>query len=160
MQQLSDRVERLIEPLLQDDGIKLCEIRVSGRFSRPLIQLFVDHETDNISINKCVDLSRHVQDLLDMQEWVTPDYRLEVSSPGIDSPMKELWQFKKNIGRLIRLHSEELTFEGRLIEVSTQGLFSFDCDGDRVERQFKDMVGAKVVLELFSKSSVKRKRKH
>lgn len=151
-------IEQLIKPHLQKDHIHLCGTRVSGRAGKPLIQLFVDWEENYISVAECAAVSRQVQDLLDMQEWIPGDYQLVVSSPGIDWPMSELWQFRKNIGRKIRNSGPERILEGKLVNVLDDGRIYLEIGEDTNEYTTTELSGAKVVIEIFDRSGAKRKR--
>ncbi len=155
-----DGLERLFKPLLDSERVKLCGVKVSGRSGRPLIQLFVDWDDGNITVGACADISRQAQDLLDMQEWAPQDYRLMVSSPGIDWPLREIWQFRKNVGRVIRRGGDEESFEGRLIGVSDEGKVRLELPEGIVERTVVQLTGARVIIEQFGKGSADFSRRH
>ena len=146
-----NKIEQLVRPWLDDDHIQLCEIKISGRSGNQLIQLFVDWEDKNISISECVRISRHLQDLLDMQNWTPDNYRLVVSSPGLDWPLKELWQFRKNISHLIHHSNDERTIEGRILDVTDDGNLILETKDSKAEYTIEELSGAKVVVELNRK---------
>ena len=150
-------IENLVEPVITKERLKLCGIRVSASPRRPLIQIFIDYETDNITIDECAGVSKQVQDLIDMQPWAPLNYRIEVSSPGVDWPLSEPWQFHKNIGRLIKLNDQERTLEGRIVDVLAGGIIKLEHNGDVREMPLTELSGAKVVIELPKKPKVKRK---
>ena len=153
----ADGLERLLEPLLDSERIKLCGVRVSGHSSSPLIQLFIDLEEGNITVGACAEFSRQAQDLIDMQDWAPPNYRLMVSSPGIDWPLSQIWQFRKNVGRVVRCESDAGPFEGRLAGVTDEGKVRVVLAEGVVERTVAQLTGARVVLEAFGKKASKRK---
>ncbi|MFN3821047.1 MAG: ribosome maturation factor RimP [bacterium] len=97
----AEEVEALLRPVCRRDRIQLCEVSVSGKPSLPYIKVVVDYEETNITIDDCVRITKELQDLLDMGPHPIPNYRLEVSSPGIGFPLTEVWQFKKNAGKWI-----------------------------------------------------------
>ncbi len=157
-----DNIESVIRPFLEKNLIHLCEIKVSGRAGRPLIQLFLDWEVGSITIDACAGISRQVQDLLDIQDWIPGNYRLIVSSPGIDYPLREIWQFRKNIDRFIERRQECLRhpddiLRGRVKEVGDDGSIKLEVAGDIREYTLKQLSGAKVVIEIPNKRS---KNKH
>lgn len=158
-------IERLMEPYLLEEHRKsdtgrlhLCGVKVSGRAGKPQIQLFMDWEVENITIGACADISRRIQDMLDMQDWIPGDYRLIVSSPGIDWPLTELWQFRKNIGRSIRKNDPKENFEGRLVDVKKNGAILIEVKGEICEYTREQLSGARVVFDLSDRNRVKRKR--
>jgi len=144
----SAEIQNLIQPLLEAERIKLCDIRLGTGARRPLIQLFVDIEEGNITIDQCADFSRLVQDVLDLQPWAPFDYRLEVSSPGVTSPLREAWQFRKNIGRTIRHITEQGTERmGSIIEITADDKIRLrHQDGDE-NYSLAELAGARVVME-------------
>lgn len=73
---------------------------------RSLLRVIADAEDHNITVDECGILSRTISDLLDSYPHDFPDYRLEVSSPGLQHPLQP-WQFFKNIGRTVEVHSAE-----------------------------------------------------
>ena len=114
-------IEQLVLPILKEEELILCETRVSGNPGRPFIQLFIDREKESVTINDCVGITRTVRDLLTLQDYLIGDFRLEVSSPGIDFPLRELWQFRKNSGRLIHLDRNDKILDGRIVNITNGG---------------------------------------
>jgi len=152
-----EQIEDLIQPILQQEGVRLCGVRISGRSSRPLIQIYVDWEEDWITIDACAKITRALLDLFDMQERFAPDYRLEVSSPGLDWPLTETWQFRKNIGRVIASRNAEGEFQAKLLDVTADGIIKVEIAGETRDASVAELTGAKLVL--FPKSSTKSGRK-
>lgn len=73
-----------------------CADRKEG--ARRVIQIFVDTD-EGITIAQCAEISRELGAALDVQNIINEPYELEVSSPGIDKPLKLLRQYRKNVGR-------------------------------------------------------------
>jgi len=153
----AEQIEDLIQPVLQQEAARLCGVRISGRASRPHIQIFVDWEEDWITIDACAKITRALLDLFDMQERFALDYRLEVSSPGLDWPLSEVWQFRKNIGRVIGVRNTEGEFEAKLLDVTADGTITVEIAGETKQMSVPELTGAKLVL--FPKSSTKSGRK-
>src|SRR4249920_3733751 len=88
-------VEKLLGPLLQDD-IFLVSIKI-----KPInnIKIYLDVD-GGLGIEKCIKINRALYKIMEeMAMYPDGDFSLEVSSPGIDEPLKLLRQYKKNIGR-------------------------------------------------------------
>ena len=112
-------IEALIEQLLQEqEGVFLVSLKIKPTNN---IKIYLDADT-GLSIDKCVKLNRALYKLIEEKQWYPDgDFSLEVSSPGIDEPLKLLRQYKKNIGRNIEVTlNTELKEEGKLIEVTDQ----------------------------------------
>lgn len=72
-----------------------------------------------ISIDDCADLSRSLSDWLDAQDNITSPFTLEVSTPGLDQPLKLVRQYRKNTGREVKVHTRGgQVITGTLAEVT------------------------------------------
>jgi|GEM_PF-332031 len=139
-------IDALVRPVLEQERVHLCGIKVSGRAGKPFIQIFVDYEESHITIDECARLSRLVQDVLDMQPRPLLDYRLEISSPGLDWPLTEVWQFRKNLGRRIAWRRADNTrTKGELVGIAEDGNLVIEVNGGLVQMPLDSLVGAVVL---------------
>lgn len=108
-------IEKLIAPLLTDD-IFLVSIKV-----KPInnYKIYLDADA-GLGIEKCIKINRALYKIMEeMGMYPDGDFSLEVSSPGVDEPLKLLRQYKKNIGRNVEvLLNDEVKKEGTLKEVT------------------------------------------
>ncbi|TJZ51779.1 ribosome assembly cofactor RimP [Sphingobacterium olei] len=118
--QVEQRVKELVEEKIGDrDDLFIVSIKMQ---SNGVLAILLDGD-QGISIDDCVKVSRHVGFHLEEENVIETAYRLEVSSPGIDSPLVLLRQYMKNIGRDVRLKLEDGTAkEGKLIAATAQEL--------------------------------------
>ncbi|MEZ5040942.1 MAG: ribosome assembly cofactor RimP [Saprospiraceae bacterium] len=70
------------------------------------LEVFVDSDT-GINLEKCQKISRYLEQYLDEEGWLGPEYTLDVSSPGIDRPLKIHRQYLKNIGRKVEIKTKD-----------------------------------------------------
>lgn len=109
-------IAQITETLLENDpGYFLVDIKITAGNH---IRLFVDGD-NGISIDKCVSVSRLLYKQLE-ESSLFPDgnFSLEVSSPGLDEPLKLFRQYKKNIGRNVEVVLTDGTrIEGKLTAV-------------------------------------------
>lgn len=101
----------LIEPVVTAMGFELwgIDFQSQGRHSRLVI--YIDH-AEGIGVDDCADVSRQVGALLDVEDPIRGEYRLEVSSPGMDRPLYTLDQFARYRGHEVALKLR-VPFEGR-----------------------------------------------
>ncbi len=108
-------VEKLLLPLLQDD-IFLVEIRI-----KPInnIKIYLDADS-GLGIEKCIRINRALYKIMDETGmYPNGDFSLEVSSPGVEEPLKLLRQYFKNIGRTVELMTKDnIKTEGKLAAVN------------------------------------------
>ncbi|MBS1665225.1 MAG: ribosome maturation factor [Bacteroidetes bacterium] len=127
-------VESLIQALLANEpGYFLVDIRIKPTNN---LKVFIDGD-QGISIEKCVQYNRALYKKLEESGlFPTGDFSLEVSSPGLDEPLKLLRQYKKNVGRLVELVLQDGTKkEGRLMEVSEDGIIVEETKGKNKKKE-------------------------
>lgn len=121
---------------------------VPGR--RALIRLYVD-KPGGVSIEDCAQVSRQVNAVLGVENVVTEDYTLEVSSPGLDRLLFTVEQCSEQIGKLVAIRlivpiQGKRNFKGRLLGVEGEKL-SIVSESGELELSFSDIAEARVVPE-------------
>lgn len=120
-------VQRLIAPSLAAAGYEIVRVLLMGRH-RPVLQVMIEpSDRRALSVEDCVQVSRAVSALLDVEDLIVGSYTLEVSSPGIDRPLTRPEHFARFAGFEAKLETRaevhgRKRFRGRLVGV----------DGDRV----------------------------
>lgn len=99
---VQSELEAFLKPILEESRFELVEIKIKGTGRSPVFQIYVDHE-QGVSIGDCSRLSQEIGMALDREYPELANYRLEVSSPGVDRPLNTERDFRKNIGRVVRL---------------------------------------------------------
>lgn len=118
--QIEERVHELVEEKIAD-RTDLFIVRIKMHNSG-LLEILMDGD-NGIAIEDCVQISRHVGFHLEEEDAIDRAYRLEVSSPGIDTPLVLNRQYQKNIGRSIRIKGVEgEKREGKLIAVNDKSI--------------------------------------
>jgi ribosome maturation factor RimP len=127
-------VENMVQALLADEpGYFLVEVRIKPTNN---IKVFLDGDK-GIPIEKCVQVNRALYKQLE-GSGIFPgdDFSLEVSSPGLDEPLKLLRQYKKNIGRRVELLLQDGSKkEGRLLEVGEDGIVVEEIKGKNKKKE-------------------------
>jgi ribosome maturation factor RimP len=126
------RAWRELEPELQLLGVELVEVDYVRQGASDLLRLYID-KPGGVNIDDCAEVSRHVSLLLDKLDFLGSDYLLEVSSPGIDRPIRKPSDFEAYVGEPIRLQSEvpvdgRKRFRGNLAGYA-EGLIRVEVDG-------------------------------
>lgn len=127
-QQCIIKIEQIITPLLNSENIELIEIELKGAIGNQLLRIFVDVE-GGIQLNHCVELSRKISDLLDIEDIIPGKYRLEVSSPGVERPLKTVKDFQRNEGRRVRITFHDgITTEGNIFKTENSDVYINSAD--------------------------------
>ncbi|WP_028320958.1 ribosome maturation factor RimP [Desulfatiglans anilini] len=106
-----EAVEELIDPVLQEQGCELVDLEYLQEGGRWILRIFVDLP-GGITLEDCARLSREIGDLLDIRDVVEHEYVLEVSSPGLDRPLRKAKHFEGAIGKRVRIATRS-PVEGR-----------------------------------------------
>jgi ribosome maturation factor RimP len=102
MSDLNQKIKSWVDDFVGEGPVFLVDLQVSQGARRTLISILVDTE-EGVTIDECALLSRKLGHHIEENEWIEEAYNLEVSSPGLDFPLTQGWQFKKNIGRQIKV---------------------------------------------------------
>ncbi|MCH8522966.1 MAG: ribosome maturation factor RimP [Balneolales bacterium] len=116
---LLETLTELVEPILEDTDLFLVEIEVKGNDSNQQIGIYVDNHDGGVNIDQCAEVSKKLGFIIESQELITGKYTLNVSSPGLDRPLKDRRQYQKNVGRKASVKFEE---EGKMKKL--KGTFS------------------------------------
>lgn len=108
MQDLKQRIQQRLEPLLEETGLELVEAQLAGMGGNSIVRIYVDR-AGGVSIDQCARLSEKISDLLDAEDLIPHRYTLEVSSPGLDRPLKTKADFQRKKGEKVRLFLKDKT---------------------------------------------------
>ncbi|MHB1049763.1 MAG: ribosome maturation factor RimP [Bacteroidota bacterium] len=118
---ITENIQQLVSAIIDGSDVFLVDVVLRGERSSKVIEVYVDTDK-GITLDECSRISRELSAKLDETDIMTGRYRLDVSSPGLDRPLKVRRQYEKNIGRMCRVISEEngeiFTREGILESVS------------------------------------------
>lgn len=125
----ADRLAALIEPVLEETGAELVDLEVAGSRGRPVLRAYVD-APGGTTLDDCARLSRLIEAALESAGAVPERYVLEVSSPGLERPLRKRRHFERRTGQevAIRLRAARegrRQFVGTLERVEDHGDDSF-----------------------------------
>lgn len=118
---LEARIKQLAEAQLTNPAHFVVDVVLSLRRSPKKITVVLDGD-QGISVEDCAELNRTLSVALDNEDVMEDSYLLEVTSPGLDQPLKLVRQYKKNVGRRVRVKSATGTIEGTLQGLTDQGI--------------------------------------
>ena len=133
MTDVQKNIEDILEPFLKGMSVDLVELNIKPYQGISHIQILVDHERGGISIEECTAINRHVASVLEGQPLMMGDYDIEVSSPGLDRPLKTQKDFLRVLGHPARFH-----------------LLDFIENKKEHSGRVKEAVSAKVIIQTKS----------
>lgn len=95
---IAERARRLLEPVLERDGYELVDVEWTRAGSRWTLRVFIDKE-GGVGIDDCQAVSHLAEPILDVEDFIEPAYDLEVSSPGLDRPLRKPTDFDRYAGQ-------------------------------------------------------------
>jgi ribosome maturation factor RimP len=101
-EEILDKIRALAAPLAEQEGLELVDVEFGGGGGRQILRLFID-KPGGVSLDDCTSVSRAVSTALDVEDPLEGSYDLEVSSPGLDRPLRTPEHFRKYAGEKVRV---------------------------------------------------------
>ena len=100
--ELQEQLARLVEPMLVREGFELVDVEVVGSGPSTILRLFID-KPGGVTLDDCAFVSEGVDAVLDVEDPFETSYNLEVSSPGLDRPLRKRSDFERYTGRKVKV---------------------------------------------------------
>ena len=120
-----DQIEAMVEALLKAEGLELVDLEFRKEARGWVLRIFMD-KPGGVTLEDCSEINREIGDQIEVNELIPHSYRLEVSSPGLDRPLKKEKDFLGSIGKLIQLSTNvplegQTFFKGILLDFQASG---------------------------------------
>jgi ribosome maturation factor RimP len=102
--QLIEKIEELVQPIMDDLNCELVDVEYQREQRGWVLRFFLDKE-GGINLDECAEASREISSLLDVEDIIGTAYNLEVSSPGVERPLKKLADFERFSGELAKIRT-------------------------------------------------------
>ena len=147
---IKENIVRISNEIAEKLNFFVIDINFRGDNRKKIIEVFVDAEK-NIDADNLAEISREINSIIEEQDIIQQAYRLDVSTPGVDRPLKFLKQFPKHINRnfevTYKIEDETRTITGKLLSVESEEL-TFLSDKKEVLIEFKNITTAKVIISF------------
>ena len=152
METMRAKIKEIIEPVIKGLGVALedMELRKMGR--RVFLRVIIDKE-GGVVIDDCEQVSREIEAQLDVEDPIPYPYTLEVSSPGLDRPLKTPGDFKRFCGKTVRIVTSapvenQTFFIGEIIEAGDTEVTLLLSKDKKINIQYKDIVRARLEVKF------------
>jgi len=162
------RILAIAEPIAVERGLEILDIEVAGPASNQVVRVLLDSpdESRRVGVDDCQAVSQRLGDGLEAYEVLQGRYMLEVSSPGVNKPLKKIEHFQRVLGRNVRVRArgvggaEKRTWLGRLEGVDDAGIRVVDETGAATGIAFDDIEKANLEFEFEQKPArpIKKRR--
>ena len=143
-------IEKYAESVLEPMGVELVEIQLRREGYGWVLRLYIDKQ-GGVNLDDCAAVSREMSTWLDVEELIEHAYHLEVSSPGLERPLKKKKDFERFAGRMARIKlrepiNEQKVFIGTIEKVDEEGVLLL-AEGKPINCVFDNITKARLILE-------------
>jgi ribosome maturation factor RimP len=129
-----EQIHQIAGRIVASEGIELIDIEYKPGRHRGLLRVYIDKE-GGVTLNDCENVSRQIGTVLDVEDVIQGAYVLEVSSPGLDRPLRTDRDYQRAIGRHLKINMTD--DQGNNLQI-TGKLIGFNDDEIVVEQQGKN----------------------
>ncbi len=150
MDMIKENIVRISSEIAEKLNFFVVDISFRGDNRKRIIEVFIDGEK-NVSADNLAEISREINSAIEIQDLIKESYRLDVSTPGVDRPLKYIKQFPKHINRNFEItydaNNEIKTLTGKLLSIERDEL-TFLSGKDQIIIEFKNIIKAKVLISF------------
>jgi ribosome maturation factor RimP len=118
---ITERIREILIPVLEQLDLELVEITLRVEGGRWILRVTIDRE-DGVQVQHCTAVSRELGVHLDVEDIIPVKYYLEVSSPGLDRPLRDESDFERFTGRLVKIKTSRSVAGRRKISGTIKGI--------------------------------------
>lgn len=149
--EIEAKIRSLAAGIAAAEGLELVDVQFRQRGRKWLLRALIDRE-GGVDAEDCARVSRQLGTVLDVEDLIPHRYVLEVSSPGIDRPLREAGDFRRNIGRRVRLkmripHGGETEVRGRIAGTDSRAVVLEADPGGRLEIPLESIAEGKLLVD-------------
>lgn len=168
-----DRVRAAIAPVLSAHGVSLVDVEYTTEHLGWTLRIFIERydptvaadaaapgagdpsaAQGGVTLDDCANVSRDVSTALDIADLIPHKYSLEVSSPGLDRPLRTKADFTRFVGKLARVKLTRPAPDGQrllrgILEQAAEGSVAVLVDGKHIEVPFEQVANANLIFELI-----------
>ena len=144
-------VEDCVREIVEAEGVELLHVDYWPKDNSPVLRMYID-KPGGVNLSDCEKVSKHVSVVLDVEDLISQQYVLEVSSPGLERPLFKKSDYERYLDREVRLTTIEKVqsrknFKGYIRRISDDTL-DLECEGHKYEIPFELIKGAKLVYRF------------
>jgi len=103
---IADRVADLVAPIAEEFGLELVDVEYKKEGADWFLRFYID-KAGGVTLDDCAEFSREVDPLLEVEGLIPHAFRLEVSSPGLERPLKKPLDFQRFVGEWVKVKTYE-----------------------------------------------------
>lgn len=137
---------------IDDESVYLVDFEIKGNENQPVLWVYLDTEEGGISLDQCANVSRKLNVLLEESGEFGKNFQLNVSSPGLSRPLKDMRQYKNSVGRTAKLRFRDQEqvkkIEGVITSVDEKFITIKKSKKDDLSIAFDDIIETKILAVI------------
>lgn len=151
MSNFEQKLTEMLRPSVEMTGMELLGIEYVSAGNHSVLRLYIDHE-NGITVDDCAEVSRQVSAVLDVEDPISTEYNLEVSSPGVDRPLFVKAHYEEVVGETVDVKlgmplNGRRKFKGILEAVEGDNLI-VEVDGESYELPIANVAKANLIAKF------------
>jgi ribosome maturation factor RimP len=151
LSQLEKKLTEMLSPAVEAVGYELLGVEFIRAGKHSTLRLYIDSE-NGVEVDDCAEVSHQVSAVLDVEDPISTEYNLEVSSPGMDRPLFKAEHYKVVLGEVISVKLQmpqngRRNFKGQLISTEDQS-FTLNVDNETFELAYDNVIKANLVPQF------------
>lgn len=144
----ADRLNDLLKPLVEGLGYEFVGLEYAGNPKQSVLRIYIDSD-EGVGLSDCEYVSREAAAMLDVEDPISGQYNLEISSPGLDRPLFTPDQYERYSGKEIKVtlfapENGRRKFKGAIVRLDGEQLV-MQVDGEEVQIRFENIAKARLV---------------
>lgn len=150
---IAESIAEIIDPVIKDEALELVDVEYKKLGKTWTLRIFIDGK-QGVTVGDCTKISRHVEDMIEIDDLIVNPFVLEVSSPGLDRPLKKEKDFLRFKSKKVKVKTyspmeNRKVFQGTIQDCKNQILFlDLDEEGDSIEIALDKISQAKPIIEF------------
>lgn len=145
-------IEELVLPITNENNIEIVDVEYVKEAGEYYLRIFIDKD-GGVSLNDCEVVTRAINPILDEKDPIKENYFLEVSSPGLDRPLKKEKDFVRYASRDVEVKLYKPInglkhFEAELVELAENKVVKLIVDGEEMEFDKKDIALIRLAVKF------------
>ncbi|MBI5181835.1 MAG: ribosome maturation factor RimP [Nitrospirae bacterium] len=148
----AEAIKDIIIPILSSFGIELVDLEYKKSGHKWFLRVFIDKK-DGVALDDCEKVSTHISQVLDVEDIIPHTYILEVSSPGLDRPLKKTEDYQREKGKLVRINTfgsinNQKIFIGRILDIESGNVKIEEDKLGKMEIPLSNIAKARLEIEF------------
>lgn len=148
--EFTEELKKIILPFLEEEGAELVELNFIRMRGKSLLRLLVDRKCGGISLGDCSRLNQKIGQALDAADTIKESYVLEVSSPGLDRPLKTKNDFLRCLNKKVKFFLKQ-AMDGKIeidarVDRAEDEAVVVDMEGKTQEIPLSNIIKAKQII--------------